>query len=204
MNRSEFNAFLSHVQALFPSVRSWFEGMVEADRRDMLAAWAEVFADVPAGAGRSVVQQILAGEIPRPFHEELAGVIRSHARALTALAAAEEASRSRCPSFCALCQNTGFVSVWHPLTIRALDEGCDSFQHPGSGETFTARKAGRIIAATVIVACGCSAGEVAAKRRVHSPTGWREVELPRFSAGKYVPVRSCRPEADWVAARQVF
>lgn len=202
MQKTEFNAFLAHVQALFPSLRSWFEGMAPDDRRDMLLAWSGVFAHVSAEDCRSVVQTILAGEMPRPFPEEFAGVVRVAALKLADARSMERrAADSHNPKFCALCQNTGFVTVWHPLTIRALEENADSYQHPRTGETFVARRDGRVIAATVVVACGCSAGDSASKRRVHGPAGWREVELPRFAGGRYIPARSARPETDWEAAQ---
>lgn len=84
------------------------------------------------------------------------------------------------PRICELCDGTGYVSVYHPLDVRAVKEGCNGFMHPnGSRIKAGVRENGSHINALCAVPCKCSRGDAHAlwfdSRNKAEP-----IKMPRF------------------------
>jgi hypothetical protein len=84
------------------------------------------------------------------------------------------------PRFCELCNRTGLVTVYHPLDVRAVREGCEGFRHfNGTIVRAGVNDHGLPINAFAAVPCKCKLGDKNALW--FDPKEKREPErLPRF------------------------
>lgn len=107
------------------------------------------------------------------------------------------------PRWCQLCDGTGLVTIYHPLDVKAVREGCDSFRSPnGCRVRAGVREDGSPRHALASVPCKCSKGDRHALWFC-SRSSTEPKRMPRFgeSVNHVQPVR--RPGGQYDLAADV-
>lgn len=159
MNQREMQVWLMEHLKTFPSVASWMESN---DSELLTANWSKVLADVRADDAKEFTRLIAAGDLEKPMAEDTAIACRRFCkvRQLIRDFQHQEKQRSGRVVPCGLCHGTGYVTIWHPLLVRAIVEECEHFRHP-SGSEFVARwPDGRFKDLSMAAICKCAAGDL--------------------------------------------
>ena len=167
MTSSEFREWLELHQTLFPAVGVWLQG--QSDKSLLLDEWAAVLRNVSFASCKAATRAILSGQCETKGHQGIPAAVRAWASELDA-ESRQQAKRepSHNPLLCELCGNTGAVSIWHPLLVRAVREGCKEFKSKITGAVHKVFDInGRPRYPEVAVACKCPKGDrLATDRKV--------------------------------------
>ena len=206
MNHDQFLQWLKYHQVAMPGFEAYLEHL--PDKEATLDVWCDVMADVPLEDAKQASRMVASGEIPRPFPGDTVAVVRRAAKDLMA-----NQTQAGIPSdldgprgLCKLCRNTGLVTVWHPLTVRAVRTGCTEFRHPRTDQQMSVAHAdGSLQHLTAVVACRCERGTPFATRMVRRGGAYEYVTMGRFGdSANHVAKLSEDPTADVTAATGVF
>lgn len=128
----------------------------------IVSLWERPLSGVSIDDAREITHRMVAGEIARPFADDTAAVVRREASKLRDQRQYrdQEEIRSQRGLECGLCRATGLVTIWHPLVVRSIIEGVDTFRHPSTREIFHAlNRDGSLKQDTLVCACRCSLGD---------------------------------------------
>lgn len=158
MNTLEFREWLDNHVKLIPSVRSWLDNQREIDL--LLAEWEACLRRSPLGLCKAATQAMVWGTLIKPYPEETAATVRKWASDMNSSIYENQKKNGLTVSCCALCEQSGFVQIWHPLLVRAIREGVSEFVRSSTGEQVKVFfRDGRPRLSTVSVACTCELGD---------------------------------------------
>jgi hypothetical protein len=206
MTPNEFSTWLDMHQALFPGLVQWLA--LNEDRGLLLDEWQTVLRKVSLSSCKAASRAILDGRMEAPFYSELPKCVRAWAAELDLETRQQTPVTNNNPLLCELCDNSGLVSIWHPLVVRSVREDCATYRNPRTGrivKVFEMREYkdddGNVIEkevcriGTSAVACKCSLGD-----KYATTTKGKKGELvenPRYGDSvNHVAVRACSSLAD--------
>ena len=164
MLRSEFELWLDHHMATYPSLKTWLAG-----NTGTAARWARALEDVSLTEAKLATDAMMSGDLEKPRGwSDHPPVIRKWARQRETVL-----KRAKSMTFidgnlvydCPLCSDTGLVSILHPKMTRDIHEGKRTRERPGD----------RLRCA---VACSCGAGDLY----------MRQPDMQRYVDSQMVPV----------------
>lgn len=185
MNASEFSEFRKALMNLLGGFPDWLSrGRKEEDQRTLLATWASLLGDVTLDDAKDGLHAIIKGDIDKPAYGDLPATIRRFARQNAAKRSRGGGSRRTIDGHelldCPLCEDTGFVTCYHPKSIREyVTKRTDAFKVVpirGGGER-------RIMPMlmTCAVPCQCNMGSTKQQPNgsVYDETRWiRKTVIP--------------------------
>jgi hypothetical protein len=134
MNQNEFREWFAYHQTRFPAINDDLAkasvGPEAPKRKDILAAWASAMRDCTVTDAKDATDAIHSGREKKPFRVEdwpgaVAMLCRKYAasrrEAKPVYHGGERAVR------CRDCQDTGYVTCWHPRALAAL-AACPPFR----------------------------------------------------------------------------
>lgn len=179
MRTEEIMLWIEHHAKSMSTFRSWLNTQ---DVRHLTGLWVKTLANVTYDEACEVTQRIVSGDVDRPFPDETAATVRREASKLRDQKQfhAQEEIRTNRGIECGLCRGTGMVTIWHPLIVKCVRDGIDSFRHPRTHELYNARlKDGTLKRDTLVCACKCKLGDRFANA-TKNRRGQQEQFLPRF------------------------
>ena len=188
MNGTEFDKWLDYHCNVQPSVANWVRGLPDQDT--LLDSWAAGMADVPFADAKAATDMIVKGDVERPFPEDTCRTVRRTALAMAVSRKNTQPQPEYDDRTCQLCRGTGMVTIWHPLTVRSIRTGCQTFQTASGAIRKVADNSGAVPATKAAVACRCGLGERFAKWMVKDGDRWKAEPRPRFGDSvNHVPVQ---------------
>jgi len=176
MTEPEFQGWLKHHRARFTGLSKWIAAMPEYSeseptRQEVLRGWYYALKDCDVQTAKDASDAIHRGEEAEPRGYD------RHPAAIRAIANRKrDAESHQCYSDnqqtfrCHQCQDDGWVTVWHPISMKAAQTS--KLGDPG---TIT----------TIAVACTCPAGDSHATARAK-----------RFNPSSMVPLGGYRYSAE--------
>lgn len=124
MNQPEFNDWLRHHSASFPSFAQWLHK--QPNRGDIKQVWERIMSDVSLSEAMKATDAMACGDVepPRGFGD--------HVRAVRLLAKGYSARRTKPtrrnidgqPTYaCKDCEDSGVLYVFHPKSMREQETG---------------------------------------------------------------------------------
>ena len=154
MRQSEFNEWLAHHVATFPS----FGILVDRCGVETIEQWRGIAVGCTLDAMRQATDDMLAGRIQKPFRDEdHVRAIRDHATKITTAAIPPRDTRVRSHQ-CPLCFDTAFVTVLAPQTVQRAQEGEYDAYRAWLQDGRSGQAPARPKWYTCAVWCGCSIG----------------------------------------------
>lgn len=188
MIATEFAEWLEYHTGIMPSVDAYLSKL--PDREILLDEWASILEDVPLANAKAVSRKILAGDVEKPFPDDIPACVRANASFMSL----DEPSRGAEPGdhhTCGLCKSTGLVSIWHPLVVRSIREGVDAWRDRRTGAMVRCVSSnGDVKPMEAAVACECERGNRRAYWSRQAGKGVESIYLGRWGDSvNYIPKR---------------